>query len=76
MNVPFRIRPQTSSDEDQDKLTAEFLIGAHARNMVGLRTLTPFGLGDYMRASLYNSVSVGDAAELAAYMEEFRRAHN
>ncbi len=48
MNIPFNIK---GGDE---KLTDKFLIQSWNEGMVGLRTLTPFGVGEYLRASLYN----------------------
>jgi len=44
--------------------------------MVGLRTLTPFGVGDYLRASLYNGVTEEGAAKLADFMEGFVRKNS
>lgn len=67
MNVPFNIN---GGDEE---LTDKFLIESWEKGMVGLRTLTPFGVGDYLRASLYNGVSVGDANVLADFMLCFQR---
>jgi phosphoserine aminotransferase len=81
--------------------TEEFLLQAHARNIVrlrllftqplkltypnstlaalaqqvGLRTMTPFGFGEYLRASLYNSVPVEYAQELAGFMTQFAAEH-
>ena len=48
-----------------------FVLGAYARNMVGLRTNTPFGFGNHLRASLYNGCPTGAAEQLAAYMAAF-----
>jgi phosphoserine aminotransferase len=67
MNVPFNIK---GGDE---KLTDEFLIQSWNEGMVGLRTLTPFGVGDYLRASLYNCITEEDAARLADFMQRFAR---
>ena len=67
MNIPFSIK---GGDE---KLTDEFLIQSWNQGMVGLRTLTPFGVGDYLRASLYNGITVEDAASLADFMQRFTR---
>ena len=69
MNVPFNIRGGDSA------LTDEFLIQSWNEGMVGLRTLTPFGVGDYLRASLYNAVTEEDAACLADFMKNFARTH-
>lgn len=66
MNVPFNI---AGGDE---KLTNKFLIESWDKGMVGLRTLTPFGVGDYLRASLYNGVTVDEAQRLAAFMHRFQ----
>ncbi|WP_167495848.1 3-phosphoserine/phosphohydroxythreonine transaminase [Desulfosediminicola ganghwensis] len=65
MNIPFNIK---GGDE---KLTEEFLIQSWNEGIVGLRTLTPFGVGDYLRASLYNAITEEDAAALADFMQQF-----
>ncbi|MEJ2133687.1 MAG: 3-phosphoserine/phosphohydroxythreonine transaminase [Desulfofustis sp.] len=67
MNVPFHIKG------GEEKLTDEFLIQSWNEGMVGLRTLTPFGVGEYLRASLYNCITVEDAATLADFMQRFAR---
>ncbi|REG84360.1 3-phosphoserine/phosphohydroxythreonine transaminase [Marinomonas pollencensis] len=67
MNVPFNIK---GGDEEA---TNAFLIASWEKGMVGLRTLTPFGVGDYLRASLYNGVTVDEAKKLADFMREFAR---
>ena len=67
MNVPFNIK---GGDE---KLTDEFLIQSWNEGMVGLRTLTPFGVGDYLRASLYNCITEEHAVSLADFMQRFAR---
>ena len=67
MNVPFGI-----VDDVEDVMTQEFLKFAGDRNIVGLRTMTPFGVGEYLRASLYNSVSLEDVDVLIECMREFR----
>jgi phosphoserine aminotransferase len=67
MNVPFNIKG------GEEKLTDEFLIQSWNEGMVGLRTLTPFGVGEYLRASLYNCITVEDAATLADFMQRFAR---
>lgn len=71
MNVPFCV-----ADGDED-LTTEFLVQAWEIGIVGLRTLTPFGVGKYLRASLYNGVSVDKANILRDFMQEFalKNAH-
>ncbi|RBW46067.1 3-phosphoserine/phosphohydroxythreonine transaminase [Psychromonas sp. B3M02] len=66
MNVPFNI---AGGDE---ALTNKFLIESWDKGMVGLRTLTPFGVGDYLRASLYNGVTVDETKRLAAFMHRFQ----
>jgi phosphoserine aminotransferase len=70
MNVPFNIK---GGDE---KLTDEFLIQSWNEGMVGLRTLTPFGVGEYLRASLYNGITEEDAANLADFMQRFAYEHS
>ena len=65
MNVPFNLK---GGDE---ALTEKFLIESWEKGMVGLRTLTPFGVGDYLRASLYNGVTVEDTQKLAEFMTAF-----
>jgi phosphoserine aminotransferase len=47
------------------------LIQGWERGIVGLRTLTPFGFGKYLRASLYNGVSEQQAEVLATFMADF-----
>ncbi|WP_372880408.1 3-phosphoserine/phosphohydroxythreonine transaminase [Psychromonas sp.] len=65
MNVPFNV---AGGDE---ALTNKFLIESWEKGMIGLRTLTPFGFGDYLRASLYNGVSEEEANTLADFMKRF-----
>ena len=65
MNVPFNIKG------GDDALTNKFLIESWEMGMVGLRTLTPFGVGDYLRASLYNGISEENATTLANFMKRF-----
>ena len=43
--------------------------------MVGLRTLTPFGAGEYLRASLYNGIDQEQAETLAEFMRQFAKMH-
>ncbi|MCV2402407.1 3-phosphoserine/phosphohydroxythreonine transaminase [Marinomonas sp. C2222] len=69
MNVPFNI------NNGDEKLTNQFLIESWEKGMVGLRTLTPFGVGDYLRASLYNGVTIKEAATLAQFMLDFASKH-
>ena len=70
MNIPFNIK---GGDEE---LTDEFLIQSWNEGMVGLRTLTPFGVGEYLRASLYNGITEEDAASLADFMQRFARKNS
>ena len=70
MNIPFNIR---GGDKE---LTDEFLIQSWNEGMVGLRTLTPFGVGEYLRASLYNAITEKDAAALADFMQRFARKNS
>jgi phosphoserine aminotransferase len=65
MNVPFDV---AGGDDD---LTNEFLIHAWELGIVGLRTLTPFGVGKYLRASLYNGISVESTGVLVEFMNKF-----
>jgi phosphoserine aminotransferase len=69
MNIPFNVK---GGDEE---LTNQFLIESWEKGMVGLRTLTPFGVGDYLRASIYNGVSKEDTAQLVNFMQEFANKH-
>jgi phosphoserine aminotransferase len=68
MNVPFMV---ARGDEE---ITRDFLIQGWERGIVGLRTMTPFGVGKYMRASLYNGVSVHQVEVLVAFMAGFMKA--
>lgn len=65
MNVPFDVAG------GDDTITNEFLMKAWERGIVGLRTLTPFGVGKFLRASLYNGVSIENTKKLAQFMTEF-----
>ena len=65
MNVPFNVGGGC------EEITKDFLVQSWERGVVGLRTLTPFGVGKYLRASLYNGVSLDNAKFLLAFMEEF-----
>ncbi|MEJ6077549.1 hypothetical protein MT391_03230 [Vibrio sp. 1-Bac 57] len=65
MNSPFNIKSGNL------ELTDQFLIESWELGMVGLRTLTPFGVGDYLRASLYNGVTEQQATSLAVFMQHF-----
>jgi len=68
MNVPFDIAG------GDDEITKEFLVEAWEQGILGLRTLTPFGVGKYLRASLYNGVSVENTEKLVAFMEKFMKS--
>ena len=70
MNVPFNIK------NGDDELTNRFLIESWELGLIGLRTLTPFGVGDYLRASLYNGVTINDAGKLAKFMTDFLEKNN
>ncbi|MDO6588158.1 3-phosphoserine/phosphohydroxythreonine transaminase [Salipiger sp. 1_MG-2023] len=70
MNVPFRI---AGGDEE---LTNRFLIQSWDNGLIGLRTLTPFGIGEYLRASLYTGVALEGAEKLAAFMRDFARENS
>ena len=65
MNAPFDVAG------GDDFLTNKFLIEAWQRGIVGLRTLTPFGVGRYLRASFYHGVTEEYASGLADFMVEF-----
>jgi phosphoserine aminotransferase len=67
MNVPFDV---AGGDEE---ITRHFLIQGWERGIVGLRTLTPFGVGKYLRASLYNGVSVQQVEILVEFMGRFMK---
>lgn len=62
MNVPFFL-----ADE---KLTAEFLSGAEAHGLIGLKGHAAVG---GIRASLYNGMSLAGVAALVEYLREFER---
>lgn len=65
MNIPFDIK-----GGDQET-TDRFLKEAWERGIIGLRTLTPFGVGQYLRASLYHGVSLESTEFLSSFMKEF-----
>lgn len=65
MNVPFCV---AGGDEG---LTNLFLVECWKRGIVGLRTVTPFKQGIYLRASLYHGVSCEDVKVLVNYMKQF-----
>ncbi len=67
MNVPFNIK------SGNEELTNKFLIESWELGIIGLRTLTPFGVGDYLRASLYNGISIKDTEKLSEFMIKFQK---
>lgn len=71
MNVPFAVRGN-GGGHDED-ITERFLIEAWEEGIVGLRTITPFGVGDYLRASLYHGVSLDDTLRLVDFMKRFMK---
>lgn len=70
MNVPFCV---AGGDEE---LTNLFLVECWNRGIVGLRTVTPFKQGIYLRASLYHGVSYEETVVLANFMKEFAAMHS
>lgn len=52
MNIPLKLKNESLNDQ--------FLLEGFKRNIVGLKTKTPFGPGD-IRVSLYNAIEVEDA---------------
>lgn len=70
MNVPFCV---ASGDE---ALTDLFLVECWERGIVGLRTVTPFGKGIYLRASLYHGVAYDEVVVLTQFMKEFAARHS
>jgi hypothetical protein len=46
------------------------------KGIVGLRTITPFGKGIYLRASLYHGVTYDEAVVLTNFMKEFAAKHS
>lgn len=67
INIPFDV------DGGNDELTQKFLIQGWEQGIVGLRTLTPFGVGKFLRASLYNGVSLDQVEVLATFMTDFMK---
>ena len=65
MNIPFELA------NGEMGLTDRFLQAAWEQGIVGLRTLTPFGYGKYLRASLYHGVSLEDTEFLVQFMKDF-----
>lgn len=70
MNVPFCV---AGGDEE---LTNLFVVECWNRGIVGLRTVTPFKQGIYLRASLYHGVSYEETVVLANFMKEFAALHS
>lgn len=70
MNIPFDVA------RGDKELTNDFLIQAWELGIVGLRTMTPFGVGKYLRASLYNGVSIKKAKILVEFMERFAQENS
>jgi phosphoserine aminotransferase len=70
MNIPFDV---AGGDEET---TRDFLIQGWERGIVGLRTLTPFGVGKYLRASLYNGVSLQQTEVLVDFMSGFLKTYH
>lgn len=70
MNVPFCV---AGGDET---LTDLFLVECWEKGIVGLRTITPFGKGIYLRASLYHGVTYDEAVVLTNFMKEFAAKHS
>jgi len=65
MNVPFRL--------PSDALTAQFLEGAQARNLIGLKGHKSMG---GVRASLYNAITDAAVEALVDYMDSFARENS
>lgn len=65
MNVPFDV---AGGDNTR---TEQFLIEAWELGIVGLRTITPFGVGSYLRASFYHGVDEEYATILTEFMISF-----
>jgi phosphoserine aminotransferase len=65
MNVPFDVMG------GEEAMTEKFVKEAWDKGIVGLRTLTPFGVGRYLRASLYHGVSLESTEFLVEFMTEF-----
>ncbi|CAG08613.1 unnamed protein product, partial [Tetraodon nigroviridis] len=68
MNVPFRVGRR----EGDEELEKEFLDGASKLGMLSLKGHRSVG---GVRASLYNAVTVEEAAALAAFMKDFQKEH-
>ncbi len=65
MNIPFDVMG------GNEEMTEKFVKEGWERGIVGLRTMTPFGVGRYLRASLYNGVSLESTEFLVQFMKEF-----
>jgi hypothetical protein len=77
MNVPFCIVKDCDDGtmSNDEELTNLFLVECWKRGIVGLKTVTPFKQGIYLRASLYHGVSFDDVVVLTGFMKEFAAAH-
>jgi phosphoserine aminotransferase len=69
MNIPFHV----GSTEGKPELEAEFLKGATARGMIGLKGHRSVG---GIRASIYNSITLEETQTLVDYMKEFQASHS
>mmetsp|Transcript_6942 Transcript_6942/g.12361 ORF Transcript_6942/g.12361 Transcript_6942/m.12361 type:complete len:541 (-) Transcript_6942:234-1856(-) len=69
MNAPLCVA------DGNEELTDLFLVECWERGIVGLRTITPFGKGKYLRASLYHGVSYEETVVLTNFMKEFAARH-
>ena len=65
MNAPFNV---AGGDE---AATTAFLRAAYEANMVGFRTNTPFGYGDWLRASFYTGTPLEHVHKLVGFMRDF-----
>ncbi|KAL7507021.1 hypothetical protein ACHAXN_008640 [Cyclotella atomus] len=68
MNVPFCVANEMINSEEFTNL---FLVECWKRGIVGLKTVTPFKQGKYLRVSLYHGVSMEDVLILTLFMKEF-----
>jgi len=64
MNVPFTVG-------NNEEITKDFLLQLWEKGIVGLRTVTPFGVGKHLRASLYNGVPEDHVEDLVFFMDKF-----
>lgn len=67
MNIPFTLKDESLNDK--------FLLEGFKRNIVGMKTKTPFGPGD-IRVSMYNATEIEDAKNLTIFMKEFAKNHS